>query len=200
MNGFVVGSDGVAHDYDDWADTEFGPQFQQQAWSDGEQPFEPQPYRERRRWVTTLAGAGIAMALGVLVAAVVLLTTGASDDHNSWPPGYVNPAPVTPTPEVVMPPVPFTEVPSVMAQAETQDGLFLQILRKAWDANRAATVIDPAQAIEFGHVACHNLRVTGETVHSEAIFQWVSNHDNLPLMAYEIEVDTAKTVYCPELG
>src|SRR6516225_2754321 len=64
MNGFVVGSDGVAHDYDDWADTEFGPQFQQQAWSDGEQPFEPRPYRERHRWVTTLAGAGIAVALG----------------------------------------------------------------------------------------------------------------------------------------
>ena len=41
MNGFVVGSDGVAQNYDDWADTEFGPQFQQQAWSDGDPSVEP---------------------------------------------------------------------------------------------------------------------------------------------------------------
>jgi hypothetical protein len=204
MNGFVVGSDGVAHDYDDWADTEFGPQFQQQAWSDGEQPFEPRPYRERHRWVTTLAGAGIAVALGALITAIVLLTTGASSDSRpttpdangmttatAAPPPWTSPV-ETPPP----PPGPFV-IPTIEAEHITKDGEFLQrILQMGY------TFGNPAIGISNAHITCENLS-NGFSRDRLAFWMWSTNDPataGLALADVRKAVDAAADTYCPGLG
>jgi Protein of unknown function (DUF732) len=204
MNGFVVGSDGVAPDYDDWADTEFGPQFQQQAWSDGDPSVEPHPHTERHPWATAMAGAGIAVALGALIAAIVLLTTGASSDSTpttpdangmttatAAPPPWTSPAETPPPPP---PAGPFI-APTEIAMVETQDGDFLQRLIPAHLDPVASNGTGQQGVITWAHGICR-LRGSGDSLHRLVLLYT----DGLTWEQGYAAVNAAIAVYCPELG
>jgi hypothetical protein len=202
---FVVDRDGVAQDYDEWRDTVLAPTIDARAWAKGGPSVEPKPYRDHHTWKTTAVAAVVAIAVGALIAAVLMITLGASerDDHNQWPDGYKNPTPVTPTREAdpgPMPPIPFTEVPVIMAGPETPDGQYLQMLRAAnltWD-NRAAVIQD-------GHDICLFMarppRDTPESM-AQREYRWhatTPGWDPLSIEQCRAAVNAAVTVYCPEM-
>ena len=159
--GFVVGPDGEAQDYDEWANTEFGPQIAAQAWSAGKQPAEPVHYRAHHRWRKALLWAGTVVGLGAMTALLVGIAgslMAKADEHNAWPTGYTNPpspTPANPAPTDVPPPPagPFVANWNVAGEI-THDGAFLH--RLYVDIPRPDMDIIPDVAINNAHIECNN--------------------------------------------
>jgi hypothetical protein len=205
MNGFAVGSDGVAQDYDDWADTEFGPQFHAKAWSGGKQPPEPVHYRSHHPWRKALAWAGSAIGLAAMTALLVgiggsLMAKG--DDHNAWPTGYSNPpreGPASSAPTDVPPPPAGPFVPNMNVVAhQTQDGDFLQrVLAANWQYD------NPSAAVADAHNWCRVMREYGVSPAyvAQVLYTQDAGQPGYPDYAVTVaEVNAAVAVYCPDRG
>jgi serine/threonine-protein kinase len=112
MNGFVVGSDGVAQDYDEWRVQDYDDPSQDEtlsasefagiptplAWSVPEDYDEEEP--RHRRWPYAVFAAA-ATALGSVISAAVILLPAPHDPTPPTPPTSI--APPTPVAETVPP-------------------------------------------------------------------------------------------------
>ena len=197
----VVDPDGEAHDYDAHCDTEFGPQIQAQAWSEGEQPPEPVNHRTHHLWWWVGGLIAVILVLAGVVTNAVIATASQKDDHNRWPTGYTNPPPPTPASPVPDPPgpPPGPFVPNMNVAAHlTPDGDFLQrVLAAGWDYD------NKPGAIQDAHDWCTAMRVYGvsPTWVAGALYDRYGGLPNYPDYPKTVKiVNAAVAVYCPGLG
>lgn len=102
-------------DYDAECDTEFGPQFSRQAWSN-EDPSTYRSYRPHRSWSGAWKYAALTLGITLVVVVIIGLTAAVVGYHHDpqasgWPQGYTNPPTATST---VPPPVTVTVPPSTV--------------------------------------------------------------------------------------
>jgi hypothetical protein len=188
-----------AEEYPATADTMFGPQFFEQAWSQGEQPPAPAPYRSHS-WVRVGAlTAAFVLLVGVVIYALIASVRSHNEDHNAWPAGYSKPPTVTVsnTPEPSLSPVrKFTPPPDVPAQSATRDGEFLQALTRdglTWSG-------DPSVIIADAHRGCSYMRVNHLTPVQYAV-QLVGQPNLGGTWVYSDAIKLIRdmaTYYCPE--
>jgi hypothetical protein len=199
--GLAVNGDGEAQDYEEWANTEFGPQIQAQAWSEGKRPPEPVNYRTHHLWWCVGGLIAVILVLAGVVINAVIATASEKDGLNSWPSGYVNPPSqglASPTPDPPPPPAgPF--VPNMNTAGHlTQDGDYLQRMSQAgltWnDAGRDGI-------IQSAHYICIDVG-NGFTPEHEAqvAYRMAPASHELTLDGARNWVHIAVAVYCPGLG
>jgi hypothetical protein len=169
------------------------------AWS----AVKPEPHPDeppQHDWmrVLKLASAIAAVALGV-VAVVAVLLNPPSHAQSTTVTETVTPTQIKDADPGPDPPTTLV-IPTIMADHETQDGEFLQLVQRG---GRIQILNDnPANVVRWGHWICARKRATGESSPQIAYEIYAApgdNHGMTPEL-YEIEVDAAITAYCPELG
>ncbi len=204
----AVGLDGEAAVLD-YPDTAFGPQIDAQAWSAGELPTEPLPYREHHSWAKAARIAAVAVTAAMLGAAGLVVALGGSDSSASAP-ATVTVAPHPPKPVLDIetapdPPSTLRAVPD--ARHVTHDGEYLQALF----GQGFSIDTDPSSVVGNAHKICHNLGIEAgmpsyrpeHWAPRSALAYWMLHDDPEAPPGWSLEnmqflVDTASAFYCPE--
>jgi Protein of unknown function (DUF732) len=164
-----------------------------QAWSAGEPPAEPTPYRKHHSWWRVGGFVAAIAALAVLVTGAVV--SAEPSEHNAGP-GYAPAAaPSTEEPPVVMPP-PFTMPPDAPEVAhETSDGYFIDLLRRTGlDPDHAHGGGGISDVLTWGHDVCRE-RSAGYP----EVALVIEGTPGLTVTEGRRAVEAAETAYCPEM-